>query len=127
MRTAKQKSALYFVTEQACCLAQATGMDTDEFRACRDAAEYLANGNSGAMSDFHEQTSAVKRDPTGLEDYDTESYEGKELDMRDAVIQLMQHGLCDCTPEAIRPQLLKTADMIADFYGVGIISEPVSA
>ena len=109
---------LYFLTEQACCLAQACGMDTDDFRACRKAAEYLAGGDTGGLHDFDDRTGAVKHDLTGQEDYDTEVYDGKENDVQAAVTELVRVGNDPDTPDEKRVALLKAADIIADFYGV---------
>jgi cytosine/adenosine deaminase-related metal-dependent hydrolase len=118
MQSTMQKDALYFVTEQACCLAQATGRETDDFRTCQDAAEYLARGDAETLTAFWERTEAVQRDLTGYEDYDTEQYEGKIKDARDAVSSLSRLGAADGTPEKVRGSLLKAADIIAAFYDV---------
>ena len=121
------KSAFYFVTEQACCLAQASGRDTDDFRACHDAAEYLSDGNEEMLAAFTERTSAVKRDLTGLEDYDTEQYDGKEQDINEAVSALSFFGTAEDTPEQIRGSLLTAADLIACFYDVDNAISAVTA
>jgi hypothetical protein len=114
----ENKDALYFVTEQACCLAQAMGRDTDDFRACQDAAAYLADGDAEALAAFRERTEAVQCDLTGLEDYDTEQYEGKTEDVREAVSALNVLGTAGDTPEEARGALLKVAEIIAAFYDV---------
>ncbi|MDR1604068.1 MAG: hypothetical protein LBS10_04665 [Gracilibacteraceae bacterium] len=114
----KQKDALYFVTEQACCLAQATGRETDDFHACQDAAAYLADGDAEALADFRGRTGAVQRDLTGLEDYDTEQYDGKIEDVREAVSALNVLGTAGDTPEETRGTLLKVAEIIAAFYDI---------
>jgi hypothetical protein len=72
MTTSSEKKALYFITEQACCLAQVQGTAGEDFLACQKAAEYLAGDDTDAIIAFDERTSAVKRDLSGLEDYDTE-------------------------------------------------------
>jgi hypothetical protein len=118
MQNTTKKDALYFVTEQACCLAQAQGRETDDFRAFQEAAEYLAGGDANALADFHARTEAMKHDLTGLEDYDTEQYEGKRDDVREAVSALNVHGSAPDTPDGVRSALLKVADIIADFYDV---------
>jgi hypothetical protein len=116
MQNTTKKDALYFVTEQACCLAQAQGRDTDDFRAFQEAAEYLAGGDANALADFHARTEAMKHDLTGLEDYDTEQYDGKRNDVASAVSALNYTGSAPDTPDGIRGALLKAADIIAAFY-----------
>ena len=111
-----EKGALYFVTEQACCLAQASGRETEDFRACRDAAEYLTDGDAGAFAAFRERTETVQHDATGREDYDTEQYEGKRDDVREAVSALVCSGTAPDTPEEKRGILLRAAELIAAFY-----------
>jgi len=108
--------ALWFVTEQACCLALASGRETDDFRACQAAAESLADGDAGALAYFGERTAAVTHDDTGFEDYDTESYEGKENDLREAVTRLAHLGLDMQAPVEKREAFMKAADLIAGFY-----------
>ena len=114
----ENSTALYFLTEQACCLAQSSGRETDFFRACREAAEYLADGDADALGNFLTRTSAVAFDPTGLEDYDTEEYEGKRQDVRAAVSWLENLAHSADTPEDKRAPLIETANIIADFYGL---------
>jgi len=114
----ESRGAFYFITEQACCFAQATGTETDDFRVCQDVAEYLAGSGAGALADFRERTEAVKRDLTGLEDYDTEQYEGKSKDVRKAVAELNGLGMAADTPEQVRGLLLRAAEFIAAFYDV---------
>ena len=113
-----KNDALYFVTEQACCLAQATGRDTDDFRACQDAAEFITDGDPCAFTAFQARAGAVQRDLTGHEDYDTEQYEGKDDDVREAVSALNCTGSAPDTPDGIRGALLKSAEIIAAFYDV---------
>ena len=113
-----EKGALYFVTEQACCLAQASGRETDDFRACQDAAEFITDGDPCAFIAFQARAGAVQRDLTGHEDYDTEQYEGKTDDVREAVSALNYSGSAPETPDGIRGALLKVAEIIAAFYDV---------
>ena len=116
MTDAESRAALYFLTEQACCLAQSSGRETDWFRACREAVEYLTGGDADAMEDFLTRTDAVE--PASTEDYDTEEYEGKECDVRTAV-SLLEHLSLDVgTPDSKRGPLKKAADLIAGFYGM---------
>ena len=114
MPSIENKGALYFVTEQACCLAQAQGRETDDFRACQAAAEYLAGGDAETMAAFTERTGTIKRDPDA--DYDTEQYEGKRKDVGEAVSALNVLGTAEDTPEQVKGLLLKVADIIAAFY-----------
>jgi hypothetical protein len=116
MENKERKDALYFVMEQACCLAQATGRETDDFRVCQATAEYLTDGSEAAMTDFRARTSAMKRDPDA--DYDTEQYDGKRGDARQAVSALVMLGTAADTREEKRSLLLKAADLIAAFYGM---------
>jgi hypothetical protein len=127
MQSTRQKDALYFITEQACCLAQASGRETDDFRACRDAAEHLADGDAGALADFLERTGAVQFDPAGFEDYDTEQYDGKENDVREAVSALVCLGARADMPEEKRGRILKAADIIAAFYGMDCVMQATPA
>lgn len=116
MTSTENSTALCFLTEQACCLAQARGKETDDFRACREAAEYLAVGDADALSDFLTRTDAVEIDLLGYEDYATEEYEGKDQDIRTAVSRLETLGHNAGTPADKRVPLIKAANLIADFY-----------
>jgi hypothetical protein len=116
--TTEKKSALYFITEQACCLAQAQGTAGEDFLTCQKAAEFLADDDTDAIMAFYERTSEVKRDLTGLEDYDTEEYEGKRNDVRAAVIELTKLSTSEDIPSDKREALMKVADLIAGFYGM---------
>jgi hypothetical protein len=119
------KGPVYFLTEQACCLAQSSGRDTDEFRACRNATAYLAGGESDAISAFDRLTAAVKRDPDGNEDYDTESYSGKLIDLCAALIEMAKRAHRESTPETARQCLIEAAGIIAGFYDADSILDAV--
>jgi hypothetical protein len=80
-------------------------------------AEYLTNGDTDALARFDEITNAVKRDETGLEDFDTTEYEGKADDARAAVTMLANRGLDLKAPEDQRAAFMKAADLVASFYG----------
>jgi hypothetical protein len=123
MTSTQSKGVLCFLTEQAYCLAQAGGRETEDFLACRETALYLANGDAEAIAAFDERTGAVARDWSGDEDYDTEDYAGKRNDVRAAVAELENRGRDTATPEAMRGTLMKTADLIADFYGLDLDEE----
>jgi len=114
----ENSTALYFLTEQACCLAQVSGRETDDFRVCREAVEYLSDGCADALGDFLARTDAVKLDPTGLEDYDIEEYPGKDHDVHAAVSLLESLGHNTDTPADKQALLIKAANLIADFYGI---------
>jgi hypothetical protein len=113
MTTTTTKDALYFVTEQACCLRLVQSEETDDFRACREAAHYLAGGD---LKGFDERTNAVKHNPT--QDYNTEQYEGKSADVRHAVAELARLGQSADTPADKCDPLMKVAEIIAAFYGM---------
>jgi len=123
----KSKDALYFLTEQARCLAQASGRETDDFRVCLESAEYLANGDADTLAHFREQTEAVRRDPTGLADYDVEDYDGKATDLCAALNELALLGLDETVPEAARQALLKAAEIISGFYEAGSVLDAAFA
>ena len=125
MPSIENKGALYFVTEQACCLVQATGRETDDFRACQAAAEYLAGGDAETMAAFRERTDAMNHDPSA--DYDTEQYEGKRKDVGEAVSALNVLGTAEDTPEQVKGLLLKVADIIAAFYDMDNVVTAVPA
>jgi hypothetical protein len=112
-----KKNTLYFITEQARCLAQTEGRESENFKSCRTALEYLAKGNQVELTHFVEQTAYVVHVPSGLEDYDIDEYEGKDEDMRSAIAALAQAHLDQSNPEDIRKAFYKTAEMIAGFYG----------
>ncbi len=116
--TTEKKDALYFLKEQACCLAQSSGTETEHFRACREATEYLAGDAPEAVRVFNERTGAVKRDLTGNKDYDTEDYDGKRADVRAALIELDGLANKTDTPTEKRGILMAAADLIAGFYGM---------
>jgi len=114
----EQRGAIYFLTEQACCLVLAQGTtDTDDFRVCRESVEYLTGGDAMSVEEFLTRTGVVKGDPGGLADYDTEEYDRKKRDMLAAVSALARRYQDPATPEDIRPTLLKAADLVASFYG----------
>ena len=121
----KRGGVMYFLTEQACCVKQAKGVFTDDYRACWDAVEYLACDDADALDEFDKRINAVNHDLTGLEDYDTENYEGKESDVREAIAELIRLANDPDTSDDRRRVrvILKAADIIAGFYGVdsGII------
>jgi hypothetical protein len=118
------KNALYFLTEQACCLAQNQGVETEHFHVCRETAEYLADGNTDIIKAFDERTGSVKRDFTGQEDYITENYEGKRDDVRAAVVELTNLSKNTNTPDDKRGATTAAAYLIASFYGMdGVLEE----
>jgi hypothetical protein len=114
--TTTKKDSIYFITEQACCLAQSTGRETEHFKACEQAVRYLAKGDPEILQSFAELTEAVKLDPDA--DYDTEQYEGKDADVRAAVAELELIAKDPGTPAEDAKALKHTADIIADFYGL---------
>lgn len=113
-------SAVWFLTEQACCLMLAQGNVTDDFQACRRAVEYLAADDPEAVSEFEARTGIVKGDPSGIADYDTECYNGKERDLFCAMYRMLTCGNDPATPNDARTALLNSAEIIASFYGANV-------
>ena len=118
MDSKTNRGALYFVTEQACCFAQARGMENEHFLACKGAAEYFAGDDTDALRDFHEKTTSTKLDPNA--DYDTEDYAGKERDIHSALAELAGIAKSPDTPDNTRSTLMEVAGIIAAFYDVEI-------
>jgi hypothetical protein len=114
----KRRTTLWFVTEQIRALAGASGRGEDDFQACVTAAKYLAGNDSETLDMVLKQMSVTERGE--LPDYEIESYEGVELDMRSAVEELNALAEREDTPEEVRGSLLLSADTIEDFYGAGI-------
>jgi len=122
MKTEMEKM-LYFLAEQAVCLAQERPKESDvDFTHCRELFEFLADGDQDALHHFDERTGKVKLDPTGLEDYDIENYDGKRTDMQEAVTALLRRGNEQETPERLRPIFTQVAADIACFYGGGALT-----
>jgi hypothetical protein len=117
--TQPRGDALWFVTEQACCLTQNCGQGKEWFKACEAVAEYLTDGDAEALARFREQIGGVTPDPDNDRDYDPEDYEGKDADIRAAVTKLATLGSNLTERPETRTALLKTAELLADFYGAG--------
>ena len=123
MQKTEREKMLYFLTEQAVCLAQERPKESDpDFKNCRILVKFLVGDNKELLHHFDERTGNVKLDPTGLEDYDVESYEGKRTDMHEAVTALLRCGSAQETPERLRPIFTQTAADIACFYGGGTLT-----
>jgi hypothetical protein len=116
--TKKRGSAAWFLTEQACCLAQADRRDTDDFHACKEAAEYLAGNDTEVMDEFLAHTGAVEPNPDA--DYDTEVYNGKDRDLAGALYTLLTLASDTETPERMRKTLENSAGLITAFYGADL-------
>jgi hypothetical protein len=117
-KTNERGTAAWFLTEQAECLAQAGRLDTDDFRACRDALEYLTRGDAETMDAFKMRTEAVEPNPDA--DYDAEDYYGKDRDLASALYTLLTRASDRETPEQARTALTKGAGIIAAFYGADL-------
>jgi hypothetical protein len=111
----KRGTTAWFLTEQACCLAQAGHRESDDFRACLNAAKYLAGGETDALT---VRADIAMCDPDA--DYDTEDYQGKDRDLAGAIYTLLARGHDAGTPEQARTALLRSADLIAAFYGADL-------
>lgn len=110
-------SAIWFLTEQACCLVLVQGKETDDFNACRQAVEFLAGDDKKTVAEFLERTGAIEGNPGDLADYDLRDYCRKERDLLGAVYELLTCGHDTSVPEGTRTALLKSAEIIASFYG----------
>ena len=110
------KKAVYFLTEQVCCLKQAHGKETEDTNICEKAVRFLTKGDPKLMQQFKERTAAVKHDPNA--DYDTEQYEGKDADIRAAIANLAKLAIDPGTAAEKGELLNKGASMIAEFYGM---------
>ena len=115
MNSNEIKNAVYFLTEQAYCLAQARSKESEFFKLCEEAVRYLVKGDPELLLPFKERTDAVKYDPDA--DYDTEQYDGKEADMRLAITCLANLAKAPGTPAEKSDILTRTARLIAEFYG----------
>jgi hypothetical protein len=111
-------NAVWFLTEQACCLMLAQGEETDDFGACRAAVEYLAGDDREAVTEFLERTGLAPGNPGGLAaDYDLEEYREKDRDLAGALYDLLTRGHDCSVPEPTRASLLKGTQLVASFYG----------
>ena len=115
-------TAVWFLTEQACCLMLAQSEVTDDFQACRQAVEFLAADDIEAVMEFNTRTGIVKGDPGALADYDIECYDSKERDLLGAIYEMLTLGNNPQVPDDARAALLKSAEIIASFYGADIAS-----
>lgn len=109
------KNAVYFLTEQACCLLQAQGEKTEHFNICEEAVRYLVKGDPELLQPFKERTSTVKHDPNA--DYETEQYDDKSADIRTAIEYLASLAKEPGTPAEKGEILSQGARLIAEFYG----------
>lgn len=112
-------NAVWFLTEQACSLMMAQGKETEDFRTCREAVEYLAGNDKEAVDEFLERTGIIAGNPGGIAaDYDLEEYHEKDRDLARALYTLLTRGHDRSVPEPTRATLLKGAEIIASFYGM---------
>jgi len=110
------KDSLYFITEQACTLIQAQGLESKHLALCEQAMELMSKGDAEKIKTFKSKTLIVKYDPDA--DYDTEDYDGKKTDIRHAVADIMSLANSPETPTEQKEVLTEVADGIADFYGM---------
>ena len=110
------EKAVYFLTEQVCCLKQAHGKETEDTIICEKAVRFLVKGDPKLLQPFNERTAAVKHDPNA--DYDTEQYDGKDADIRTTVANLLKLSKDPGTTAENGEQLNHGARMIAEFYGM---------
>jgi len=112
----QERGTLYFIIEQACCLIQARGRDFKDLKICEQAAQIITKGDPEQMQTYKERTDAVIYAPQA--DYDTEQYDGKDADIRDAVADLVNLSKEPNAPAEQVTILIELAEMIADFYGI---------
>ena len=116
MTSKEIEKAVYFLTEQVCCLKQAHGKETEDTIICEKAVRFLVKGDPKLLQPFKERTAAVKYDPNA--DYDTEQYEGKDADICATVANLFRLSKDPGTPAENGELLNHGARMIAEFYGM---------
>jgi len=115
------RGSIQLITEQACCLLQAHGKEPkgkagEDLEICKQAMDFLTKGDPELMQNFTDRMDAVKHDPEA--DYNTEQYDGKKADIRNAVAQLVNHAKDPETPAEQGEILNQAAEMIAVFYGM---------
>ena len=110
------RGSIYFITEQACCLAQVQGKDSKDAKICEQALRLITKDDPVQMHAYKERTDATKYEPDV--DYDTEQYEGKETDVRHAVADIMRFAGASGIPAEQKEVLALAAEMIASFYGM---------
>lgn len=120
----EKRDAIYFITEQTCCLIQAIGKESEDVKICEQAMQFLTHNNLEQLKAFKEHTDAAVHNPNA--DYDTEQYDGKRTDVRHAVDDLMELSIASETPTEQGERLRQVAQMIEAFYGMdGILPETI--
>ena len=112
------KGTIYFLTEQACCLIQAQGKESEDAKVCEQALRFITNNNAEQMQTFKDRTEATSYAPDA--DYDTEQYDGKITDVRHAAADIMSYANIPYTPVDQKEVLAQAAEMIAAFYDVDV-------
>jgi len=117
----KIRGSIHFITEQACCLIQAqgkipTGKAGEDLEICKKTMQFLTKDDPELMQAFNERMNAVKHDPDA--DYDTEQYDGKNAEIRNAVAELITHANAPETTAEQSEILNRAVEMIAVFYGI---------
>jgi hypothetical protein len=122
----EKRKAVYFITEQACSLTLVQGAtDTDEFRACREAMEYLADGDEALVGEFLSRTGIRGGDPGGLAMDDVDEYFPMLFDLCAAIIELAKRARDTDTPKNMRDTLLKTVVLISGIHREDSIMETI--
>ena len=78
--------------------------------------QFLTKDDPELMQAFNERMNAVKHDPDA--DYDTEQYDGKNAEIRNAVAELITHANAPETTAEQSEILNRAVEMIAVFYGI---------
>jgi hypothetical protein len=115
------RGSIHFITEQACYLIQAQGKEpsgkaAEDLEICKNTMHFLTKGDPDLMQAFNERIEAVNHDPDA--DYNTDEYDGKKTDIRNAVAELTSHAKDPETTTEQSEMLNQAAEMIAVFYGM---------
>lgn len=113
---AENRGSAYFLTEQACCLIQTQGKESEDAKICEQALRLVSNDDPAQMQAFTERTESTTYAPDA--DYNIEQYDGKETDVRHAVSDLISIAHTADTPADQKEVLEQAAEMIASFYGM---------
>jgi hypothetical protein len=104
------------LTEVACCTIEVHDKVTDDVRVCEAAVGYLAKDDPTLPEDFKKATNTVLQDKGS--NYQTEQYDGKGDDLRNAIRLLDSLAKSLNTPAEEKETLNKAARLVADFYDV---------
>jgi len=115
----ENRNSIYFITEQACCLIQAQGKESKDLKICEQAIRFLVKGDPELLQEFKERTNAMSHDPEA--DYNVEEYDGKRVDVYNAITDLMNLAKAPDTAAKQGEMLQQAAQMIEKFYGMEIV------